>query len=866
MKVTLQSRAAIGLIVAAPALISLLVITFRYSTPLAIAGIILNLLVSGFLFALIRLRMAQRQRAETTLRASEERFKQLVEHAGDIIYRTDQKGRFTFINATVERLMGYQPRELLGRHFLFPVSPSWRERVAQFYERQFEERTPHTFHYFPLTRKDGSEMWVGQNVQLIIESGRVVAAQAVARDVTHRKQLQDELGRARDAALDSARLKSEFLANMSHEIRTPMNGIIGMASLLADTELDQDQRHFADGIRESANALLGIINDILDFSKIEAGKIQIEAVDFDLRLDIEGIVSLFSELAESRNLELTYIIEAEVPNLLHADSSRLRQILINLVGNAVKFTHEGEVALTVRCPEQSDAEARIHFEVRDTGIGISEEAQARLFSAFVQADGSTARMFGGSGLGLAISKQLVEAMGGQIGVDSRPGEGSTFWFTLNVEKQVGVGVSHSFTRTGLQGLRALVVDDQATNREALSKQLTSWLVEVTESDGFDEALRALRSAAKGGRPFDFALIDHQINGREGLDLARAILLEEDIAQVRLILLSTFGQRPSGTTVNAVGFRASLTKPVRQSQLHDCLVNVMNDLLPSAQMLKTKPLASVTPSTVVSHTDKEESRFDYNSRLLVVEDNPINQDVARYQIEKLGYRVDVAKDGNEALELLDQHEYALVLMDCQLPGMDGFKASTLIRLRTDNKRLIPIIAVTASVAADEREKCLRAGMNDFLLKPFQKEELTGKIQSWLSGTSQVTPSSKKSNGESPSGNMEDVTNRLEELEEDYGSEMVLKIVKMFIPDAEVRIAEIDRAIKRTDFRALEESAHGLKSGAANLGATEMSQLCQQLETQGELGLIGDAPELMKKLVASWARIKTIITQYHLSDGD
>ena len=850
----LQYRAGIGFIIAALVLVSVLVIALRYLTGFAllgsILGVVLNLVVFAFLFALIRRKTVQQERAETALRLSEERFKQLVQHVGDIIYRTDREGNFTFINSTVVRFLGYQPEELVGRHFLYTVSPSWREKVAAFYRRQFDELTSVTFYYFPVTRKDGSEMWVGQTVQLIIERDQIVAAQAVARDVTFRVEYEEELNRARDAALESARLKSEFLANMSHEIRTPMNGIIGMASLLVDTELDEDQRHFVDAIRESANALLGIINDILDFSKIEAGKIQIEAVDFDLRLDIEGIVSLFSELAESRNLELTYIIEAEVPNLLNADSSRLRQVLINLLGNAMKFTHEGEVALTVKCLEQTVSEARLHFEVRDTGIGISDEVQARIFSAFVQADGSTARKFGGSGLGLAISKQLVEAMGGQIGVDSHSDEGSTFWFTVQVAKQIGGDVSQSFPRTGFQGLRALVVDDQATNREALNKQLITWLVDVTESDSFDAALLVLHSAAENGRPFDVALIDHHVNGLDALDLGPVILGQQNIAQVPLILLSTFGKRPSDTTLVEAGFRASLTKPVRQSQLYECLINVRNDLLPGMQKLKPRPLAYVTSSTADAAMDK----VDNNSRLLVVEDNLINQDVARYQIEKLGYPVDVAKDGAEALELLDSHDYALILMDCHMPGMDGYKASTLIRRRADKKRAIPIIGVTASAAAGEREKCLRAGMNDFLLKPFQQEGLIEKIVSWIPGTSHLPPTNRSSSV------IQDLTTRLKELEEDYGKEMVVKVIGMFMTDAETGITNIDRAIKQRAFRELEESAHCLKGGSASIGATEMAQLCQELETQGELADIGEAPEVLKKLVAAWAKVRTLLADY------
>jgi len=817
------------------------------------AGVILNLFVYGFLFYLVRREIRQRDAAEQAVSAAEERRKYFVKHSSDIIYRTGRDGVFVFVSPVVEAILGYQPDELAGRSALDLVAPAWRRRVAVFYAEQLKKQNLNSYYSFPVKRKDGSEVWLGQNLLLMKQGDEVTGMQVVARDITGGVQLEEELGRARDMALESARLKSEFLGNMSHEIRTPMNGIIGMTSLLADTPLDKDQHHFVNSIRESADSLLAIINDLLDFSKIEAGKLHVELVEFELVPLVEGAVSIFTKPAESKHLELTSSIEADVPAYVHSDSARLREVLINLVGNAVKFTQQGEVALCVRCIERSTTEAMLRFEVRDTGIGIDPEAQTKLFNAFTQADGSTQRRFGGTGLGLAISKQLVEAMGGEVGLDSRVGEGSKFWFTLPVLLPDESEASETRAFTDLEGLRALVVDDQVTNRKVIKKQLASWGVFAVEAESFETALHALRSATMRSRPFDVALIDGFIDDRHGLELARAIRNDEEIPSVRLILVCTFGQRPPENELKEAGFRATLMKPVRRSELYDCLVTVTTHVALGAR----PSLDAAAHDEAGSDVPEDDSALSLKPQatLLVVEDNPINQQVARHQLEKMGYRADIAKDGIDALAMLELSDYALVLMDCHMPQMDGFETTARIRSRTDAKAQIPIIAVTASGGAGERDKCLQAGMDDFLLKPFRKEELAEKIAKWLPSAPPSEPAGKSSDPLSETA--DDVRSGLKQLEEDYGKEMVAKIVEMFIPDAEARIAKLDQAIKQEDFRALEEAAHGLKSGAANIGAKEMSQLCQQLETQGELGQIGEAPEVMEKLVASWARVRTLI---------
>jgi two-component system sensor histidine kinase/response regulator len=824
------------------------------------AGVILNLFVYSFLFYLVHREIRQRDTAEKALMESEARRKYFVEHSADIIYRTGTDGVFSFVNPTAEKILGYKPDELVGRSSFDLVAPAWRKQVTTFYAEQLKKQTLNHYYSFPVNRKDGSEVWLGQNVLLMKHGDKVTGMQVVARDITRRVQLEEELGQARDTAIESARLKSEFLANMSHEIRTPMNGIIGMTSLLADTPLDKDQHHFVNGIRESADSLLAIINDLLDFSKIEAGKLRLERAQFELVPLVEGVLSLFTKPAESRNLELTSSIEADVPTHVESDSARLRQILINLVGNAVKFTEQGEVALSVKCIERRATDAMLRFEVRDTGIGIAPQAQAKLFNAFTQADGSTARRFGGTGLGLAISKQLVEAMGGEVGVDSRVGEESKFWFTLPVLLPEESETLMSQAASDLQGLRVLVVDDHATNREVIRKQLVSWGVYAVETESFETALKALRFAAVHRRPFEVALIDGLIDDRHGLELARAIKSDEQIASVSLILSSTFGQRVSENELRDAGFKGSLMKPVRRSELYDCLVTVTTNAA-SEVRLSSSHEATVRdePGSAALPEDDAAMSLKPRATLLVVEDNPINRQVARYQLQKMGYRADIAKDGIDALAMLEHNDYALVLMDCHMPQMDGFETTARIRNRSDDKALIPIIAVTASGGSGERDKCLQAGMDDFLLKPFRKEELSDTITKWLPSASQSEQAAKS--GGVLSETADDVATGLKLLEEDYGKEMVLKVIEMFIPDAEERIARIDQAIKQEDFRALEESAHGLKSGAANLGAKEMSALCDQLETQGELETIGDSPELLKKLVASWTSVKAIISQYH-----
>jgi PAS domain S-box-containing protein len=803
----------------------------------------------------------EHKRTEDRLRNSEAFYQTLVETLPQNILRKDAQGRFTFANRKFCHSIGKPLNEILGKTDFDFFPPELANKYLHDDLRvmsTLENLDTVEEHVTP----GGEKLFVHViKTPLYDAFGRVVGIQGIFWDVTQRKHIEHELEHARDAALESARVKSAFLANMSHEIRTPMNAIVGMAGLLMDTRLTQEQREFAETIRSSTEALMTTVNDILDYSKIEAGKLRLELIDFDLRETVEGTVEMLGEIARKKEIELGCWLEADVPVYLRGDPGRLRQVLTNLLSNAVKFTERGEVLVRVQKVSEHANDALLCLSVSDTGVGVDAKALPNIFAPFTQGDTSTTRRYGGTGLGLSICQQLVELMGGRIGCETRAEEslmtegrkssGSTFWFEVTLAKQRRAEKSPE-PQTRLTDVRALIATDHETTRKVLKHQLNAAVKQLVTSTT-ELSREVLRRAAADSHPFDIAILSVDDPGTEGVGVAQAIKSDPQISATRLIVVAPLGRRLSTPVLQQAGISACLVKPVRQSRLIDCLCDVLNASSPGASKDAGdvgRPEAGLALATAKS------------VRVLVAEDNVVNQRVVVRQLTKLGFTADAVGNGKEVLEALQRVPYDIVLLDCQMPEVDGYEVARRIRKEgcATFKSEPYLIALTANALPGDRERCLSAGMNDYLTKPVLLDALEGVFQRAVLKVQPLLRNRPAELTESPIDLS--VIGGLRELSEPGQPEPLVELIELFLKDAQPKLDRMKSALERKDFTTLALAAHSLKGSASNLGARRLSELCATLEKWAKVSDLTESANLLLETGSEFHRVEAaLVAQMH-----
>ena len=910
---------------------------------------------------------------------SEQSYRQLVESASDIIYRTDREGRFTYVNPLGLKLTGYRSEEVLGKQYMELVPPEFRRDLVTFYRKQRDEQATNTYYEFPMMTRDGTLLWLGQNVQISYDGDRFVGFQALARDVTDRRHAEDrlkesedrlfrfletlpvgvyilkadgspfyankasknllgqgiaadaspdeltriykafvpgtdqvfppenlpiiralhgeentsaevdirhpdktipihvtgapifdaggnlafavaafmdvtrlkeaeqEMRRAKELAESATKAKSEFLAVMSHEIRTPMNGVIGMTDLLSHTHLTPEQREYVDTIRVSGETLLAVINDILDFSKIESGKIDLEQRPFELKAPVEEAFDIVAPKALEKGLDLLYLFEQDVPPFVVGDIVRLRQILVNLVNNAVKFTEQGEVFVSVRRSQEKDGNVLIEFSVKDTGIGIPADKINRLFKAFSQVDSSTTRKFGGTGLGLAIATKLVGLMGGTIRVDSEQGKGSTFTFTIMTtasSEMLGTPTQYlSGNIPELLNKRVLIVDDNRTNTQILTVQCERWGMIPRPTNSPEQAIQWIRN----NDPFDLGIIDFNMPVMSGGELASAIRDMRASDALPLILLSS-----SSHNVEKDGkplFKATALKPVKHHELFNLVVSTLQ---------QHPHIAGSTPSTALEQGVLAE---ELPLRILIAEDNPVNQKLMARILQQLGYEADLVANGREALDAVERQKYDILLLDVHMPRMDGFEAARHIVNRWKSHERPRLIAVTADALAGDREKSIEAGMDDYLSKPVRFEQVRSALKRWGS----LAPNGHRPDSSTGPAVDPSINQRLTELARETDDSFVTEVIKSYIDHSFGLIDQLKQAIAKSEANDIEYCAHSLRGSTLNVGANQLAKECQQVEEQASTSPASDLAPLVDAISSHHKDVVEMLRSWITSSG-
>jgi len=797
-----------------------------------------------------------RVRNEKELKKSEEKYRNILENMEESYYEVDLKGNMVFFNDAMCRMFGYRHEELRGMNYRKTTGKDSISRVYEIFHRVFTTGHPSEVNDWELIRKDGSRRLGEGSVTLVRSSlGVPTGFSGIIRDITE-VRLAEKMREDKIKAEAENRSKSEFLANMSHEIRTPLNGIIGMTEIAMDTDLDENQRDIVHAINRESEILLGLINDILDFSKIEADKYELENIPFDLRVLIEDLAGSFSVRSEKKGLELISFLSPDVPSLLMGDPGRLRQILANLVGNAMKFTEKGEVFIKAELVKKRQDQVCIRFSVKDTGIGIPADKLEKIFDIFTQADGSMTRKYGGTGLGLAISRQLTQLMGGEIGVESTEGAGSTFWFTVVLSRQDQKPLPRSVEQGDLSGLKVLVVDDNETNRRILMEYLQSWGCLAVEAPDGEGAIAVLHTAVALREHFDLIISDYQMPEMTGFDLAGEIRRIESLKRIPMVMLTSVGNIGEGKRCREIGIQGYLTKPTRRDELRMVILSVLG--------LSHEEDNRNTSTLITRHTLAEETRG--NIQILLAEDYPTNQQVALRHLQKAGYHVDLAENGAQALAACKRKQYDLVLMDIQMPVMDGYEATRKIRELEDRLnseiassgnapfRRMPIIAMTAHAMHGFREKCLEMGMDDYIAKPLRRQELIEVVDNWaMTCGSLLKEAGRDENGSEKkecSMDREPINFKRAMDEFDCDREFLLELLEGFIRNVKEQIETIRAAISCNDAEKVRAEAHSIKGGAANICAERLSATAYDLEMIGKSGILDNASEVLDSLEAEF----------------